>query len=220
MVAITFGPTVLTEHNSLVLVRQLLLSFLTGYGISIAVSLIWFPTTSRSVFLAGSKGFLDSCEKLLREERCLFGCVMSKKGDEAVRKKQLALKSALLKGLAMEMLGSMARLREELEYAKQEIALGVYTGDDLGELLRCLEGLMIPILGLSKILSLSGLVCSEIGMNYAQKNLVKDSFRALRGPCKSWTWEKRRWRSCWAQTVIMPPEDLNLLPKTITTCWK
>lgn len=184
MVGITFGPTLLAEHDSLVLVKQLLVSYLTGYALSTAVSFFWFPLTSRTVFLAGSKEFLGICETLLREERCFFGALMCKKGDQANKKKLLLTQFAKLKRLAMTMLSAMAKMREELGYARQEVALGVYSGEDLAGLLRCCEGLMIPILGLSKLEAFTGRSCDGT-MDYAQKRMVKENFRvfeqALRG---------------------------------------
>jgi hypothetical protein len=53
--------------------------------------------------------------------------------------------------LAMGLITSMSALREELSYAKQEVAFGVYSADDLESLLHQMEGMMIPLLGLSKI---------------------------------------------------------------------
>lgn len=174
MVGITFGPTLLEQEKSLVLVKQLLLSFLTGYALSTAVSLFWFPLTSRSIFLSGTEDFLGVCEKLMKEERCLFGALVCKKADEETRKKQ-AIK---IKWLAMTMLSSMARLREELGYARLEIAAGFYDSNDLSALLRCCEALMIPILGLSKIEGFIGRR-GDTDSSCVQKRLVKENFRAF-----------------------------------------
>lgn len=174
MVGITFGPVMLEGGKSLLLVKQLLLSYLTGFALSSAVSFLWFPLTSRFVFLVGAEDFIGICETVLKEERCSLGALMCKRGDEGMRKKQ----ASKVRGLAMTMLISMARLREELGYARQEIAVGVYDGDVLLELLRCCEGLMIPILGLSKIEGFVRRNC-DVGVSCAQKRMVKESFRAF-----------------------------------------
>lgn len=56
-----------------------------------------------------------------------------------------------VRGSSMNLISSMSALREELSYANEEIAFGIYSYDDLKGLLHQLEGLMVPLLGLFKI---------------------------------------------------------------------
>ncbi|KAF2495901.1 hypothetical protein BU16DRAFT_617432 [Lophium mytilinum] len=125
IVAITNGPEVRSEHKSLVLCKQLLLCYLTGFGISTAVSLLFFPITSRSVFLDGSHRFVMLCRDLLTKERDMLKAMDNRGDSEEARKVEYAKQATAMKTSAMTMLGSMSALREELSYAKREVAFGV-----------------------------------------------------------------------------------------------
>jgi hypothetical protein len=151
IVAISNGPGVASEHNSLVLCKQLLLCYLTGFGISIATSLLFFPKTSRSVFMVNSHRFLIQCRNLLQKQGNILGAIGVDVGAEEITEEKQASQISAMKTLAMSMLDSMSSLREELYYARTEVAFGFCTYDDLESLLHLLESLMIPLLGLSKI---------------------------------------------------------------------
>ncbi|KAF2817756.1 uncharacterized protein BDZ99DRAFT_565457 [Mytilinidion resinicola] len=151
IVAITNGPGVRSEHSSLVLCKQLLLCYLTGFEISMAVSLLFFPTTSRSAFIDSSHRFVVQCRDLCIKERDILKATRSRGNSEEASEDEYTSQATAIKTSAISMLGSMSALREELSYAKQEVAFGVYTSDDMENLLHRLESLMIPLLGLSKI---------------------------------------------------------------------
>ncbi|KAF1982765.1 hypothetical protein K402DRAFT_339639 [Aulographum hederae CBS 113979] len=155
IVAISNGPELRSQHASLVLCRQLLYCYLTGFGIAAAVGVLFFPKTSRTGFVEGVGRFVGECRGVVAEERDLLrsldNSVVWADVDDGQRSKQ----ATALKVSVMGMLNSMSRSREELSWARQEIAVGVFGYDDLESLLHHLEGLMVPILGLSKVAGFS-----------------------------------------------------------------
>ncbi|KAF2673859.1 hypothetical protein BT63DRAFT_410811 [Microthyrium microscopicum] len=151
IVAISNGPELMLGHNSLILCKQLLYCYLTGFGISTVVSLAIFPRTSRSVFIESSHQFAVLCRDLLQKEQDLLRSsgesAKSTKEDNSERN----VRGGAVKSLAMRMISSMSSLRDELHFASQEIAIGRHDYADLENLLHRLESLMVPILGLSKM---------------------------------------------------------------------
>jgi hypothetical protein len=111
--------------------------------------------TSREVFINNSHQFVIQCRDLLLKERDMLQSMDNGRDLIEVGEEEHANQAAAVKISAMSMLGAMSSLREELSYTKQEVAFGVSTYDDLENLLHRLEGLMIPLLGLSKIPGLS-----------------------------------------------------------------
>jgi hypothetical protein len=159
VVAITNGPEVRSEYNSFILCKQLLLCYVTGFGISTMVSFLVQPKTSRSLFIESSHRFVMQCQDLLQKERDMLKSRDSGMESRDGSKKIQANQEVVVKASVISMLSSMSKLREELSYAKQEIAFGVYTYEDLDSLLHRLESLMIPLLGLSSISNFSIVSC-------------------------------------------------------------
>ncbi|OCL08527.1 hypothetical protein AOQ84DRAFT_376686 [Glonium stellatum] len=148
MVAITFGPVLATEHSSLVLIKRLLLSYLTGFGISTVVAILVFLKTSHSVFLEDSQGFLVLCQDILQKEKDLLEPQGGGGGDQGVLRTQIL---SNVRETTAKTIGSMSQLSRELSFAKAEIAFGLYKQKDLDDISKCLQALMIPLPGLSKI---------------------------------------------------------------------
>jgi hypothetical protein len=150
LVGLTFGPGILGESDSLAITKQLLLSYLTGFGISTLVGLLVFPVTSRSVFLEASSGYLELCHVLLEEERNMLRLMYSSVKTKASTS-TLSQKASVVQALGMKAISSMSHLTEELSFAKNEIAIGRHSAAELQSILLQLQALLIPLLGLSKI---------------------------------------------------------------------
>ncbi|KAF2424923.1 hypothetical protein EJ08DRAFT_723189 [Tothia fuscella] len=147
MVGLSFGPEVYSQSNSLALVKQLLLSYLTGFGLSAAVGLLVFPRTCRSVFLEGSQNYLSLCQNLLRAQSELFESSMSP--TESPERKERNLKTVQISSSLA--ISTVSQLTEELTFAKMELAFGNNSKLYLDGLMLSLQALLIPLLGLSKI---------------------------------------------------------------------
>jgi hypothetical protein len=180
MVGLTFGPEILGESNSLALVKQLLLSYLTGFGISTAVGLLVFPQSSRKVFLEGSQSYLSICDRLLREEKGLFELILYI-GEGEDTSAAVAKKMASIKKLSLVAISTVSQLTEELSFADSEISFHSASSFDLSQLLLLLQALLIPLLGLSKMNSLGSLMVDKSADGVKLSKLTSCSFGRATG---------------------------------------
>jgi hypothetical protein len=157
MVGFIYGPQEATVYHSQLFLKELLYSFLTGQAISTGVSLLVIPVSSRKVFFGETTGFLQSCRGLLKAQMG-FIQVMSRSAsgwledantasyEAAYDKKVAALRSA-----SSGLLSLGAKLREDVMFAKREIAFGHLLETDIHMVHGLLRDIMIPITGLSTI---------------------------------------------------------------------
>jgi hypothetical protein len=153
LVGLTFGSEILAQSDSFAITKQLILSYLTGFGISTFVGLFVFPITSRSVFLEGSFAYLELCHSLLKEERDMLRLMYSSVEIEA-NVSRLSAKISTVQSLSLNAISTVSHLTEELSFARNEIAIGQHSIVDLQSILLHLQALLIPLLGLSKIVQL------------------------------------------------------------------
>jgi len=158
VVGFIYGPQEATEFSSHKFLKELLYSFLTGQAISAGVSLLIIPISSRKVFFGETSGFLQSCRGLLKKQMSFIQilqrsdlstpdgkpCVSSKEAE--YNKRSSALKSA-----STGLLSLGAKLREDVMFAKREVAFGYLRETDIHIIHRLLTQIMIPITGLSTI---------------------------------------------------------------------
>ena len=162
LVGFVYGPQEPTEARSRLLIRELLYSFLTGQAISTGVSLLIIPVSSRKVFFGEATGFLQSCRGLLKaqlgfiqalENSVRFGPSGEPKNDaistsnEAIYNERISALKATSTGL----LSLGAKLREDVMFAKREIAIGHLRETDIHVVHGLLRDITIPITGLSTI---------------------------------------------------------------------
>jgi Putative ER transporter, 6TM, N-terminal/Fusaric acid resistance protein-like len=162
MVGFIYGPQEATEYHSQLFLKELLYSFLTGQAISAGVSLLIIPVSSRKVFFGEATGFLQSSRGLLKAQLGFIQVLQhsglsspsgihnvdaSTVNNEAeYKQKVLALKSA-----SSGLLSLGAKLREDVRFAKRELAIGHLRETDIHTIHGLLRDIMIPITGLSTI---------------------------------------------------------------------
>lgn len=161
IVGFIYGPQEPTEHHSQLFLKELLYSFLTGQAISAGVSLLIIPISSRKVFFAEATGFLQSCRSLLKAQlgfiQVLQHSVLSSStgetidGANAANNNEYNKKASTLRSASSGLLSLGAKLREDVMFAKREIAFGRLRETDIHEVHGLLRNIMIPITGLSTI---------------------------------------------------------------------
>ncbi|KAE9381490.1 hypothetical protein N431DRAFT_458077 [Stipitochalara longipes BDJ] len=154
MVGFIYGPQEPTVHRSQLFLKELLYSFLTGQAISTGVSLLIIPVSSRKVFFGETTGFLQSCRGLLKAQMGFIQVMSRSAVSSATGPKGEAeynQKVAILKSSSSGLLSLGAKLREDVMFAKREIAFGHLLETDIHAIHGLLRDIMIPITGLSTI---------------------------------------------------------------------
>ena len=147
--------------------QKLLEAFLTGFGVSTAVSLLIFPFTSRQVVFAEMSGFIGSLRGIMKanldymhslEEADMFAPHrVNTAGDEVIGNKE----ADILRGKMQALEALAAKFSTDLVFAKREIAIGKVGPDDLHELARKLRMIMIPVIGLSTMQDVFQRICES-----------------------------------------------------------
>ena len=161
MVGFVYGPQEPTVHHSQLFLKELLYSFLTGQAISTGVSLLIIPVSSRKVFFSETAGFLQSCRGLLKAQmgfiqvmsRSALSSSNGQPGDTKTPSSEAEYDRnvAVLKSASSGLLSLGAKLREDVVFAKREIAYGHLIETDIHVMHGLLRDIMIPITGLSTI---------------------------------------------------------------------
>jgi hypothetical protein len=177
LVGFSYGPQEATNQLSLRFTRELFYSFLTGQAISSGVSLFIIPISSRKVFLAEATGFLQSSRGLLKAQLAFVEalqnsrmCEPSVPNSDAVSEEKMGIqkdennqsevsaklliynqRKAALGQASAGVLSLGSRLRDDVVFAKREIAYGHLGSADIHELHVLLRNIMLPISGLSTV---------------------------------------------------------------------
>jgi Putative ER transporter, 6TM, N-terminal/Fusaric acid resistance protein-like len=179
MVAFSFGPTFPTEAASRAFVQRLLECFLTGFAIAFGVGMFLIPITSRKVFFGETTGFWMTSRALLKaqvgyveslEHSDAFQPLGMKDevGHDGKKKHKHHLfhhptnkkvgtpedyvkKSAELRAKTQSMIELAAKLKDDVTFAKREIAYGHLDGTAIGEMHQLIRGMFLPMLGLSTV---------------------------------------------------------------------
>ena len=156
--------------------ERLLEAFLSGFGLSTAVSFLIFPMSSRKVVLKEINGYLMLLNGLLKTQTAYMASLervdtvkinenregKAKNDKKSKRKRD---KGELPKGLLdtpasvklREMMGKLldlhTKLHGDITPAKREIAIGKLESHDFTELWKLLRGVFVPVLGLSSMIS-------------------------------------------------------------------
>jgi len=156
-VAMIYAPQFSSMALAEAFARKLLISFLTGFGISTGCSLLIFPLTSRQVVFKEMTGYIASLRGAVKanldymhslEETDVFAPHrVNTAGEEVPGSKEAEAFKAKMRAL-----GALhAKLTMDLPFAKREIAIGKLGPDDLQRLHRMLRLVMLPTLGLSSM---------------------------------------------------------------------
>ncbi|KAH7417167.1 hypothetical protein BKA64DRAFT_291476 [Cadophora sp. MPI-SDFR-AT-0126] len=169
LVGFTYGPQQATVAHARRFTKELFYAFLTGHAISTGVALFIIPVSSRKVFFGGVIGFLQSCRGLWKtqlefvrvldhSEMCGMrplgqSNVEDRDGDgfRANRSAVFHEKLGALKTASAGILALQAKLRDDVIFAKREMAYGYLTETDIHQIHQFLRDIMIPISSLSTI---------------------------------------------------------------------
>ena len=179
MIGFVYGPQEPTEEHSIRFTKELLYSFLTGQAISTGVSLLIIPVSSRKVFFGEATGFLQSARGLLKAQLAFVEALehsdlcnpclpkpslgaedntnTQERSDEERAQSTLLYtqKAAALKVASAGVLGLSGKLRDDVVFARREIAYGSLGSSDIHEIYRLLRNIMLPISSLSTVADIS-----------------------------------------------------------------
>ncbi|KKZ60220.1 hypothetical protein EMCG_05030 [[Emmonsia] crescens] len=175
-IIMTRAGQIVTLSDGLHMVKQVTLAFTVGFTIATGVSLLIFPVTSRANLFHGLRPFPNAVKSLLnaqiayvkRSEKdgpwkltrtatltgyTTFGSMLSRQATAAREgnampqdKKSQALKTA------MNGLNSMySKLYDDLYYAKQEMAWGKLTSEDLDVIAALLRSILVSLSGMGML---------------------------------------------------------------------
>lgn len=168
MVGFTYGPIEPTLARSKLFVQEVLYAFLTGQAISCGVAIFIIPVSSRKVFFAETTGFLQLCRGLLKTQLGFVKVLEHSKlcksyygnfdADDSIDSEGRSLyktKAAGLKTMSYALLSLAGKLREDVIFAKREMAIGHLRETDVHELHLLMENITYPIAGVSTIADIS-----------------------------------------------------------------
>ena len=179
MIGYVYGPQEPNEEHSIRFVKELLYSFLTGQAIATAVSMLIIPISSRKVFFGEATGFLHSSRGLLKAQlafvealehselcdasvpRSTFEPKDKKERhhhhDEEKAQKRILYEQKVkaLRAASAGMLGLSGKLRDDVIFARREVAYGNLGSSDIHELYRLLRNILLPISSLSTVADIS-----------------------------------------------------------------
>lgn len=177
LVGFSYGPQEATNEFSLRFTRELFYAFLTGQAVCAGVSLFIIPVSSRKVFFAEGTGFLQSSRGLLKAQLAFVEALensqmcepsvprsdalsedktsieKNENGQSDITAKTLIYnqRKAALRQASAGVIGLASKLREDVMFAKREIAYGHFGSADIHEFHLLLRNIMLPISGLSTI---------------------------------------------------------------------
>jgi hypothetical protein len=162
MIGFTYGPNQTTEAGSLIFVREVLYTFLTGQAISTAVSLLIIPISSRKVFFAEATGMLQGFRRLLKAQLVFVEslessglCTKSASDVDLEKRAEYQKKSGALKATFGGVLALAAKIQIDVKFAERETAFGHFRGTDIHQFYKLIRNIVVPISSLSTIADIS-----------------------------------------------------------------
>jgi len=173
-IAFTYGPHFQTIEQGTGLIRRLLISFLTAFGIGMGVNLFIIPISSRMVVSKEQTGYIGLVRATLKAQVSYLQSLESTdmfmgpdasskdvegeaKSDKNVQKKEKSRhpaetpQSKALKGAVAGLTALHGKLHGDMPFAKRETAWGKLDAKDLDEIFTLFRGILIPVIGMSTI---------------------------------------------------------------------
>ncbi|EAS35900.3 uncharacterized protein CIMG_01254 [Coccidioides immitis RS] len=174
-VTMTRAPTMPTLSFGLTYVRLLLIAFLIGFAVATGVSLIIFPTTSRSVIFHQLRGYPAVVKSLLDQQisyvkstesdgpwkitrmativrRATLGSLGTGNVDEhSAKEPATTFESPGLKAAIGKISAIHSWVNAEMHYAKQEVVWGTLSAEDLETLVSLLRSLFLSLAGVAML---------------------------------------------------------------------
>ena len=175
VVTSTYAPNFPTMGQGIAFVKQLLEAFLAGFGIAAFVSFIVFPMTSRGVVFKQAAGYIAALQQALKVQSSYLQSLEDKGAFDTVEKadesddsrtgksisddliqneSKPSSQAASLKTATRALGETYGKIVADLAFAKRELAYGKLSASEIGELVRLLRMIMLPIIGMSSVIDI------------------------------------------------------------------
>jgi hypothetical protein len=164
-VAFSFGPIFQTMAQAESLIKELLEGFLTAFALAAGVSLFIIPISSRTVVFSEMTGYIGAIRGTIKaqtayleslEKSDMFGQPDTDESGNNEVKKNKPVKGEKLtaanypeaKALKASVAGLTAlhgKLHGDLPFGKREVAYGKLAPEDLDELFKLFQAILIPL---------------------------------------------------------------------------
>lgn len=186
-VASVYAPSFPTMAAGISFTKRLLEAFLTGFAIATGVSLFIFPTTVRMTFFKQSAGFIQLMQGTLKAQvsylQSLENPNMFAPLDESPENpheekshhfKKHETKKAFESPETLKLKASIAGLGElhgkihaDIAFAKREMAWGKLDASDISEMMKLMQGAMLPLIGMSSVADVFQRIAAKLGWTEA-----------------------------------------------------
>ena len=172
-ISFTYGPIFQTMKQGEALIKQLLIGFLTAFGISTAVHLLIIPISSRLVVFKEQAGYIGLVRATLKAQTAYLqslessdmfvgaklGVDTSEGADKKIKNKAIkqtghpadSPQSITLKGAVAALTALHGKLQGDIPFAKRESAWGKLAAKDIDEINVLFRGIIIPLIGMSTV---------------------------------------------------------------------
>ncbi|EFQ98445.1 hypothetical protein MGYG_01473 [Nannizzia gypsea CBS 118893] len=178
-ITMTRAGVVVSLSSALQGIKSLLLAFLIGFAVSTGVSLFILPTTSRGTLFHSIRGYPAIVKEILDSQIAFVKCseeegpwqltrratiarrrtntfpkprgVKKKKANKEKELTESESKAAQLKNGIRDLSSIHSSVYAELYFAKQEIAWGRLTAEDLETLFSLLRSILLPLSGIAML---------------------------------------------------------------------
>lgn len=191
LIGFTYGPNQTYKKQSLVFVRELLYTFLTGQAISAGVSLLLIPVSSRQSFLIDATKFLQHVSESFQASQPFvesLGHFNMKTDSKSFSDKTHTLEYAkhhqkieAFRLIVEEMRMIIGKLQINIKFSRQEMAYGHFSGADLQDFYGCLRRIWESFSNLSTIVDVSERLCDCLSSKWSARCPAEDHDR-VRGP--------------------------------------
>lgn len=161
-----YAPQMQTLPAGITMIERMLKAFLSGLGISTAVSLLILPMTSRKAVFKQMDGYIGGLRSALGAHAAYFETLESDdmfgraetyddSREKFGKKGKVYSPEAEAIRIAIRQITELhAKLHGDLTFAKREFALGKLGPDDIQSIFRHLRQIMIPVVGLGFVVDI------------------------------------------------------------------
>jgi hypothetical protein len=165
MITMTYAPRFHTMEQVINLIAELLEIFFIAFGIATGVSLLIFPTTTRTILFKKQTAYFGAMRGFVKKQAAYYralrisepfstqssGSPEPKNGPNGVidppKKPTFPEREALFATLN-GLIALQTEIYNDTVYAKREIAYGKLNGDDLQQLFKAFRAILTPMTGI------------------------------------------------------------------------
>ena len=156
-VSYTYASEFATMTQGIVFVKELLETFLSGFGIAAGVTLFIFPHSSCDVVFMGAAGYVKALQGVVKAQNGYLQSLESKdmfqpsNGQTPETPSPEVATAIALKGALAGLTGPHGKLQGDLVFAKREVTFSKLDAKDLDCLFRHLRKIFLPVLGMGSV---------------------------------------------------------------------